>query len=119
DGYDLNYFIQYNIDKLELAKRQFKEYLKQKMDENINSMALVKTGYHFNRRQLNLLQYLLKNEQRYTTLKTHLEINDSIKKVTAIQDLSYLVKEGLLTKTRMGRQFLYHPTAKVIKLFNR
>ncbi len=30
DGYDLNYFIQYNVDKLKLARQHLQDYLKQK-----------------------------------------------------------------------------------------
>jgi predicted transcriptional regulator of viral defense system len=64
-------------------------------------------------RQINLLQYLAKDEQRYTTLTEHQNVNDNIGKMTASTDLSKLVEKGFLEKVKRGRNVFYYPTNKV------
>jgi Fic family protein len=118
DSYDLNYFIHYNIEKLKLAREQLQTYLKKKIAENRRSMSLVQKGYGFNQRQLRLLQYLSKDEQRATTPSAYQNVNQEINYVTAITDLKKLLEGGLLEKRRSGRNVFYFPTSKVRALFD-
>jgi len=117
DMNDLNYFIHYNVSKLKLAKEEFRIFLERKILENKSIVQILKNGYDFNARQLKLLHYLAKDEQRFTTLKTHLEMNTDIKTVTASQDLNKLVKGEFLNRIRSGRNFYYYPTGKIKELF--
>jgi Fic family protein len=64
-----------------------------------------------------LLQYLAKDEQRYTTLKEHNNINQVIGKVTAATDLRKLVEKGFLKKVKIGRNVFYYPTGKIRAFF--
>lgn len=113
DEYDLNYSIHYNITKLKLAREQFQLYIKEKIAENRQAMHIIQSGFKFNYRQLQLLQYLAKDEQRYTNLSSYHNIHSSIGYVTAVSDLKKLTKEGFLKKVKNGRNVYYYPTAKV------
>ena len=117
DNYDLNYFIHYNISKLKLAREDLQKYLKEKIVENRKSMKLIQSGHNFNERQLILLQYLSKDEQRSTTMTAYHNINSSVAYVTAVTDLKKLVDGGLLTKRKVGRNVYYFPTEQVSVLF--
>ena len=117
DGYDLNYFIHYNIGKLKLARDDLQIYLKQKIAENRQSLHLVQMGHNFNTRQLKLLQYLSKDEQRSTNMSAYHNINDDVGYLTAVSDLKKLVEGEFLTKRKVGRNVYYFPTRKVKTLF--
>lgn len=113
DGYDLNYFIHYNMDKLKLARQHFREYLKERISENRQAVRIIQSKYHFNTRQLKLLQYLARDEQRYTNPKSYLETNSTIGPVTAWTDLKKLIDDGFLKKIKNGRNVYYYPTQKI------
>lgn len=117
DGYDLNYFIQYNVEKLKLARQNLQEYLKRKIAENRHRNRLLESGYGFNARQLLLLQYLSKDEERRTSVSEYHNVNSGIGYVTAVSDLKSLVEKGMLRKIKIGRNVSYLPTSKVPKLF--
>lgn len=117
DEGDLNYFIHYNIEKIKLARKGFEEYLVAKIAENRRASDIVRKDNSLNKRQINLLQYLAKDGQRYTTLKEHNNINGDIGKVTAATDLKRLVEKGFLKKVRSGRNVFYYPTEKIRSLF--
>jgi Fic family protein len=113
DDFDLNYFIHYNIAKIKLARRGLEEYVRGRISESKKSSESLRKIYDLNNRQTNLLQYLAKDEQRHTSLKAHINVNDGIGKVTAATDLKRLVQKGLLKKLRSGRNIYYYPTEKV------
>ncbi|MCF6343908.1 MAG: Fic family protein, partial [Devosiaceae bacterium] len=113
DGHDLNYFIHYNMAKLKLARQHFQKILREKILQNKQALAIIRRGFNFNSRQLKLLQYLAKDEQRYTSTKSYHSINSEIGYVTAISDLKKLVSEGFLEKVKNGRNVFYYPTQKI------
>jgi len=117
DGFDLNYFIQYNVEKIKLARQAFREYLVAKTAESRQASNAIKKDFSLNDRQIKLLQYLAKDELRYTTLKEHNNLNDNIGKVTASADLQKLVEKGFLRKEKRGRNVFYYPTSKIEQLF--
>lgn len=117
DGFDLNYFIHYNISKLKLARDDLQKYLKEKIDENRQALKIIQSGHNFNKRQLKLLQYLSKDEQRNTTFSSYQNINIDVGSVTVASDLKKLVEGEFLTKHKMGRNVYYYPTPKVRTLF--
>lgn len=117
DEGDLNYFIHYNIEKIKLARKAFQEYLAGKIAENRRAADIIRKDHSLNKRQINLLQYLAKDEQRYTTLKEHNNINQVIGKVTAATDLRKLVEKGFLKKVKIGRNVFYYPTGKIRAFF--
>ena len=117
DNYDLNYFIHYNVSKLKLAHNDLQKYLRQKITENKKSLQLLQSDHNFNMRQLRLLQYLSKDEQRNTTVGLYHNINSDVGYLAAINDLRKLVDADFLTKRKVGRNVFYAPTEKVRSLF--
>jgi Fic family protein len=113
DGYDLNYFIHYNMAKLKLARLQFQKHLEEKISENRQAIKVIQSGYNFNIRQLRLLQYLANDEQRRTSLTSYHANNSDIGYVTAVSDLKKLTSDGFLTKVKTGRNVYYYPTVKI------
>ena len=113
DGFDLNYFIHYNIQKLKLARQQFGEFLKSRIAENRQFIRVMESGHNLNQRQLRLMQYFAKDEDRHTSVSAYHNINGEIGYVTAVSDLKRLVEDGFLTKLRAGRNVIYRPTPKI------
>ena len=116
DDGDLNYFIHYNISKIKLARQHFDDYLKRKIDENRRSSEIIRRDHSLNDRQVQLIQHLAKDEQRYTTLREYNNINDNVTKVTAALDLRKLVEKGFLRKVKSGRNVYYYPTNEIRQL---
>jgi len=116
DDFDLNYFIQYNVEKIKLARAGFRAYLQAKIVENRQASNAIGKDFSLNARQINLLQHLAKDEQRYTTLKEYNNVNDNVGKVTASSDLQKLVEKGFLKKVRSGKNVFYYPTEQIRKL---
>lgn len=119
DDNDMNYFVWYNVNKIKLARKEFERYVRSKIADNRKKITLIKGDSNLNERQMNLLQYLSKGEQRYTTLSEYMNVNFNIGKVTATVDLRRLVECGFLGKTKKGRNVYYDPTNKVFDLFSR
>lgn len=116
DGCDLTYFIDYNIEKLKLAKNDFQRYIKTKLTENQSIISLAQQQYDFNERQVKLLQYFNQKMENRTNIKAHQQLY-SVKKGTAISDLKELVKKGFLIKKRHHKNIYYYPTEKVNSIF--
>jgi Fic family protein len=117
DDYDLNYFIQYNVEKLQLARQQLQSYLKEKIDENKRHHRLLQGEEALNQRQFRLLQHLVTDELRHTNVKGFHNLNPEIGYITAVNDLKNLVRRGLLRKLKTGRNVNYFATQKVETLF--
>jgi Fic family protein len=90
DNLDMTYFIDYNIRKIKIANKDFKEYLARKSKENLRMNQLSKK-YNINERQIQLLQYLFGDKTQRTSLKVHMNIYQ-VSKATAIKDLKKLKK---------------------------
>jgi Fic family protein len=119
DANDLNYFIWYNVTKIRLARIEFEKYVKTKIRENRRNAQIIRSRHNINERQLDLIHYLAKDEQRYTTLGEYLNVNEQIGKVTASNDLRKLVEGGLLEKRSKGRSRYYYPLPELFKLAGR
>lgn len=115
DDNDLTYFIDYNIRKIEQAVKEFKEYITIKAGENKIINRLSKIKYHFNDRQIQLLQYYYEEKDAYTTTKTYMNIYQ-IAKITAMKDLKKLKNLGFLFTKKQGRNVLYYATDKLKEL---
>jgi Fic family protein len=117
DDYDLNYFIQYNVEKLKLARQQLQKYLKEKIAENKRHHRLLQGEEALNQRQFRLLQHLVTDELRHTNVAGYHNVNPEIGYITAVNDLKNLVHRGLLKKVKTGRNVNYFATVKVETLF--
>jgi Fic family protein len=114
---DLTYFLHYNIEKLKLARKDFQEYIKNKIKKNRSNWHPIQHKYLFNDRQIKLLQHLNQDINSRTNLTAHKNLY-VVKKGAAIADLKELVEAGFLTKKKVGRSTFYYPTKEVTKFFN-
>ena len=117
DDDDLTYFIDYNINKIKIAIKDFREYLAKQIDSNVRMKQKSKIKYNLNIRQVQLLQYLYGNLDEWTTSKTHMNINQ-VTRMTASNDLKDLVQKGFLLASKRGRNVYYYGTKKIKELFS-
>lgn len=116
DDNDMTYFIDYNIKKIKLAVKEFKQYLQEKAKENLSMKKRSEAIYDLNTRQVQLLQFLHGDTDERTNLTIHMNINQ-ISKRTASKDLKDLVKKKFLIRVKQGRNVFYYGTDKISKLF--
>ncbi len=117
DDYDLNYFVQYNIEKLQLARQHMQTYLRSKVLENKERTRVAESGQGLNVRQIRLLQFLHLGESTSTNVAEHHNTNPDIGYISAVTDLKSLVEKNFLRKVKNGRNVIYLPTDKVQTLF--
>jgi Fic family protein len=117
DGYDLNYFIHYNVEKLMLARKDFQTHLARQLSENRQAKDLIASGFNLNHRQLKILRHLWEDESRYTNMTEYHNMNSHVTYQSALNDLKRLAGDGFLSKKRVGRNVFYLPTQKVRTLF--
>jgi Fic family protein len=113
DDYDLNYFIQYNIEKLILARQHLQVFLGSKISENRERAEIFRGGHGLNLRQIKLLQQLSQSELQHTSVAEHHASNSDIGYISAVSDLKTLVEKGFLKKQKNGRNVIYLPTDKL------
>jgi len=116
DDNDLTYFIDYNLKRIKMAVKEFEKYLEEQAGKNVQMKKKSEVQYALNIRQVQLLQYLHNVPDEYTTLKTHMNINQ-VTRMTASKDLNNLVNKGLLTSNKQGRTIFYYGTDKIKQLF--
>lgn len=112
DDYDLNYFLHYNLKKLKLARSDLQKFAQAQIEENKIQGQIAMGQHGLNIRQIRLLHYLIKDEQRFTNVTAH-KNNHQISNMTAVTDLKSLVEKGLLRKLRSGKNINYFPMPKI------
>lgn len=113
DDCDLTYFIDYNLRKIEAAKKDFLEYVHKQSSQTQDVDALENEFPDLNHRQLNLVKFLRaypKERTNITAMKTIYGVSE----LTAINDLKDMVNKDLLSKRRKGRNIFYYPTSKLL-----
>ena len=116
DDCDLTYFIDYNVAKIQQARREFDSYVKRKQSEQKALVQLTVGQYGFNDRQIQLLRYLEKNLKGTTSIAAHAEIYN-VTRMTARRDLEQLERLGFLTSHKLGRTRPFSATDKLNELF--
>ncbi len=114
DDNDLTYFLDYNMRKIKQAIREFEEYIQRQFKDNLKLSKNLKINFQLNDRQIQLLKYLNEDENKYTTLKTYININQ-ISNKTAIKDLKELEKKEFLISKKIGRNIYYYGSSKIEK----
>lgn len=117
DDYDLNYFIQYNVEKLQLARQKLQVFLKEQIRENRDRIKIAQGGFGLSERQIRLLSQLNLGEMTHVSVASQQLNNPELSYLTAIKDLKSLVEKGFLRKVKNGRNVIYLPTDKVQTLF--
>ena len=109
DNYDLTYFIDYNLRKIDEAI----EYLHSEIDKYRKGKSSTYKYFmeekDLNERQAQLLSYLTEDEQNYTTPTVHSNIY-GVSIYTALNDLKELLHLGYVARKKTGRYMHYSAT---------
>ncbi len=116
DELDLTYFIDFHMQKIDVAIKDFESYVKEKAQKNKQMHATAVDKFKLNERQINLLQYLHKNEDGETSIKMHMHINQ-ISRLTAIHDLKILKELGFVRSTKRSHAHYFSGTQQLETLF--
>ncbi len=117
DDNDINYFIDYNINKITQAMKEFERYAEGKRKENMRMASIARGEYQLNDRQIQLLRYYYKNKDATTSITTHIKIYKT-SRMTAMKDLQGLLEQGFVTSKKTGRMVYYYATDQVTGLFD-
>ena len=110
DGNDLNYFIHHQLDVICSSITALREYIRVKQAEAESMRRHLGAGSDFNHRQLALLKHALKHPFATFTVVSH-QSSHAISNQTAKNDLTTLEVKGLLRRGKVGKAFVYSPTA--------
>lgn len=114
DELDTTYFVLYHLETIERAIHEARAYLQRKMQEVHEVEHLIKGQGDFNYRQLALLSDAIRNPHARYTFRTH-SMSHSVTHQSARTDLLSLMRAGLLTKRRVGRQHVFTPVSDVVE----
>lgn len=117
DGFDLTYFIVYNLECIIKSLGELKEYIKRKTAEKKNLLSLLRNT-SWNDRQITVLQEIIKDQAQSFSVQT-IEAWFGVSNQTARNDLNALVEAGLLTERKSGRKILYLPVPDAIDRIER
>lgn len=114
DELDTTYFVLYHLETIERAIHEARAYLQRKMQEVHEVEHLIKGQGDFNYRQLALLSDAIRNPHARYTFRTH-SMSHSVTHQSARTDLLSLMRAGLLTRRRVGRQHVFTPVSDVVE----
>lgn len=113
DDFDATYFILYQLDVICRAMEDLHEYLRRKMREDRDTSALVRLS-NLNYRQIALLTHALRHPDAGFTYKSHMA-SHRVAHESARQDLLSLERRGLLSRARVGREWVFTPVLDAIE----
>ncbi len=113
DGFDLTYFIIYNLECIVRALGDLKAHINRKTAEKKNLLNLLRNT-NWNDRQIAVLQEIVKDASQSFTVQT-IESWFSVSNQTARNDLAALVRAGILEERRSGRKILYLPVRNALE----
>lgn len=106
DDNDLTYFVLYHLDVLRHAMLDLHEFLRVRSSEQQAARRGLSASSGMNHRQIALLTHALKHNFEEYTFTAH-KNSHGVAYQTARTDLMDLERRGLLTKTRVGKTFVY------------
>lgn len=110
DGNDLNYFIHHQLKTILGAIESLRCYIRRKQEEAARFKLHLAPGSGFNHRQIALLRHALTHPHPTYTVAGH-QASHGISTQTATTDLNALVTDGLLSKAKSGKAFIFSPAA--------
>ena len=117
DGNDLTYFLLYQLEVVERAIQGLDEYLQRKMEEQRRAERLLRDSPHLNHRQIVLVSDAMRDPDAWFTIQAQ-ERRHRVTYATARADLLGLEGLGLFTKTRIGKKFVFRPSADLAARFD-
>jgi Fic family protein len=115
DEGDTTYFLIHQLEVIERAIEEMREYLQRKTQKVQEIEALLRGADGFNRRQLELLTNAVRHPDATYSFTGHASAQ-RVTHETARADLSDLSKRGLLVQRRLGREYLFEPAADLADL---
>jgi Fic family protein len=108
DDGDTTYFLIHQLEAIEEAIEELDCYLARKIGEIKEVEALIHGADGFNHRQLALLSDALRHPDRSYSFGDHAEIH-RVTHETARSDLSRLADRDLLSRRKVGREYIFEP----------
>lgn len=118
DDGDLTYFVLFNLNVIEQSLDRLTQHIHDEEAKIQRSQRLLKVARDLNLRQRLLLEHSLRHPGTQYTAKSHMTSN-GITINTARADLEALVRRRLLTRSKRGRQMIYHPVTGLIDRLTR
>jgi Fic family protein len=116
DDFDLTYFLDFNVRKIQQALRDFKAYVAKRSSEQVEVRHALRNTHGLNERQMRTLQYLHANAEEYISTASYQQVN-AISGPTAASDVKKLVSLGFLKSQRRGHFIRYYATPKLATAF--
>ncbi|MBM4123802.1 MAG: Fic family protein [Nitrospira sp.] len=114
DMADLTYFIIYNLRATRSACEDLKRYIQRKQRETQRSSMLLRKYKGLNLRQKGLVYHAIRHAGSVYTIESHKNIHGVVYQ-TARADLQGLVDQGLLQKTKAGKEFVFVPSERMVE----
>jgi len=111
DDNDVTYFINYNLDCMEKALKNTRDYIARKQGEQRESLKLISSHPELNFRQAEILKDLIKRKGEPVSIM-EIASKFSVVHQTARSDLLFLVEHGLLDKMKVGKRLLFRYAPK-------
>jgi Fic family protein len=116
DENDLTYFVIYNIKAMSVALEDLKKYIHKKTLEKRRMLSLLKET-NFNERQLVVVKDILNDRDKYFSVK-QIESRFNVSNQTARNDLTGLVKKGVLVERVSGKKSQFFAADDFDKILN-
>jgi Fic family protein len=107
DDNDLTYFVIYQLQVIERSIKSLHDYLARKVAENREIEALLHGASVLNHRQLVVIRDAIRDPSEPFTIQPQ-ATRHRVTYESARSDLLGLERLGLLTKTRVGKKFVFH-----------
>lgn len=108
DENDLTYFIDYNLQSMDLALQSLQKYIQRKLGEKKSLFALIKNE-NINERQAEILRSLISDPGRSLSIKG-IQTKFGVVYQTARTDLIGLQNMGYVQEKKMGKKLIYFRT---------
>lgn len=112
DNYDLTYFIDFSIQKIMLALKEFNSYVENLANENKSIDSKLGRKLNLNDRQKQIIYFVSKDVSNFVSELSHRTMN-GIARNTARSDIKKLVDEGLLVPEKEGKVVKYYASDKL------
>ena len=116
-GGDVTYFVLYQLAVIERAMESLNHYLQRKMEEQRRAERLLRDSPHLNHRQIVLVSDAMRDPDAWFTIQAQAR-RHRVTYATARADLLGLEALGLFTKTRIGKKFVFRPSADLAARFS-
>jgi len=112
DDLDTTYFIMFHLGVIKRAVEQFHSYVQRKTVEIRKFDAAIRESDEFNYRQLGVLRNAIRHPETAYTFRGH-ALSHAVTHESARQDLTDLMRRGLMERRRIGRQYVFRPVSRL------